>query len=222
MRILVIDDDPKIRTFVSRGLTESGLECSVAEDGQSAIRALREQEFDLALLDVMLPDMTGWQVMEVIRGEGIDVGVIFVTARDEVDERVRGLRMGGDDYVVKPFAFAELLARVQVALRHRNARTRARVGDLEVDFLKAEVRRGGQRIELTRTEYNLLKYLVERHGEVISRTGLLQAVWGIDFDSGTNIVEVQVRRLRRKVDEPFDEPLIHTVRGSGYVLESRA
>ena len=221
MRVLVIDDDPKIRTFVSRGLTESGYTCAVAEDGETAIRALRDGVYDLALLDVMLPDMTGWQVMDVIRAEKIDIGVIFVTARDEVDERVRGLRMGGDDYVVKPFAFAELVARMQVALRHRSQRTRVRVADLEVDFLKSEVRRDGARIDLTPTEYQLLKLLIEHHGEVVPRTQLLQDVWGHDFDSGTNIVEVQIRRLRRKVDEPFDDALIHTVRGAGYVLEAR-
>ncbi len=221
MKILVVDDDKKYRNFVARGLCESGMVCSMAPDGETALEMLRAERFDLVLLDVMLPGLQGWDVMEAIRAEGIEVPVIWVTARDAVDERVKGLRMGGDDYIVKPFAFAELIARIHVALRHHMRQTSARVGDLEVDFLNGTVRRGGDDIDLTRTEDALLKCLIEQSGEAVPRTKLLQSVWGFDFDPGTNVVEVQIRRLRRKIDEPYESPLIHTIRGAGYAIEAR-
>lgn len=222
MRVLVVDDDPKIRTFLSRGLNESGMRCSVACDGDQALVALKEESFDLVLLDVMLPGLSGWDVMDKIRERDDDVGVLFLTARDDVDDRVRGLRAGGDDYVVKPFAFSELLARIHVAMRHRRRKTNARVGDLEIDYLTSKVTRAGARIDLTPTEYSFLKLLVTHAGEVLPRPRLLQDVWGVHFDPGTNVVEVLVRRLRLKIDEPFGAPLIHTVRGAGYVLELRS
>lgn len=221
MNILVVDDDPKIRTFVSRGLRESGMRCSVASDGEHALSALDSDPYDLVLLDVMMPGLSGWDVMDRIRERDDEVGVLFVSARDEVDDRVRGLRSGGDDYVVKPFAFSELLARIHVAMRHRQRKTRMKVGDLEVDYLNARVTRAGVRIDLTPTEYSLLKLLTKNEKEVLSRPRLLQEVWRLQFDPGTNVVEVLVRRLRRKIDDPFDFPLIHTVRGAGYVLELR-
>ncbi|MFG0315704.1 MAG: response regulator [Planctomycetota bacterium JB042] len=221
MRILIVDDDPKYRSFVAKGLSESGMVCDVAESGERALERLDERAYDVVLLDVMLPGLQGWDVLERMRAAGIDVPVIFVTARDAVDERVKGLRMGGDDYIVKPFAFAELVARVHVVLRGRRRTTHLRVGDLEIDLLDGVVKRAGERIELTRTEYALLRCLAEQHREPVSRTRLLEAVWGFDFDPGTNGVEVQVRRLRRKIDEPFERPLLHTVRGVGYVLEDR-
>ncbi len=221
MRILIVDDDPKYRTFVSRGLSESGMICALAPDGQVALELLEKERFDLVLLDVMLPDVTGWDVLEKMRARKIDTPVIFVTARDAVDERVKGLRLGGDDYIVKPFAFAELVARIHVVLRNQRRRTELKIGDLEIDFLSGTVRRAGEKLDLTRTEYTLLRALAERCGKPVSRTRLLQSVWGFDFDPGTNVVEVQVRRLRAKVDDPFGKPLIHTVRGTGYVLESR-
>jgi two-component system copper resistance phosphate regulon response regulator CusR len=222
LRILIVDDDPKYLAFVSRGLTESGMVCSTALSGEDALKALRRERFDLVLLDVMLPGLRGWDVLEAMRSEGLDTPVIFVTARDAVDERVRGLRMGGHDYIVKPFAFEELLARIHVALRNRHEQTRLTVGDLSLDLLRSAAERGGRTIPLTRTEYLLLRSLAERSGEAVPRTLLLQTVWGIGFDPGTNIVEVHIRRLRRKVDAPFATPLIHTVRGTGYVLEVRS
>jgi two-component system copper resistance phosphate regulon response regulator CusR len=220
MRILIVDDDPKLRTFVSRGLTESGMDCQTAQDGESALALLRKQSFDLVLLDVMLPGLQGWDVMETLRREGIHVPVIWVTARDALEERIRGLHMGGDDYVIKPFAFTELLARVHAVLRRREQSHKRRVGDLELDPMTGSVHRDGRNIDLTRTEFALLRQLAERSGRTVTRTELLQSVWGIDFDPGTNVVDVHIRRLRRKLDEPFENALIHTVRGSGYVLSA--
>jgi len=218
MRILAVDDDPKVRTFVSKGLGESGMECETAPDGETALEILRARRFDLVLLDVMLPGLQGWDVLEALRREGHDVPVIWVTARDALEERVKGLRMGGDDYIVKPFAFAELVARIHAVLRRRSEGHRVKVADLEIDPLAGAVRRGGKALDLTRIEFALLRALAERAGEPVSRAALLQQVWGISFDPGTNMVDVHIRRLRRKVDAPFDQPLIQTVRGSGYAL----
>jgi two-component system copper resistance phosphate regulon response regulator CusR len=222
VKILVVDDDPKVLSFVSRGLSESGMICATAPTGERALELLRREPFDLVLLDVMLPGIQGWDVLEKLRAEGNDVPVLFVTARDGVDERVRGLRGGGDDYIVKPFAFAELLARVHVALRRRRGRTVLTLGDLTVDLVAGKAHRGGKELPLTRTEFALLRYLAERPGETVSRAELLQGVWGYSFDPGTNLIEVHMRRLRAKVDEPFGKPLLHTVRGAGYACEARA
>lgn len=221
MRILIVDDDPKYRAFVARGLAESGMVCSTAPDGETALERLSQEHFDLLLLDVMLPGLQGWDVMEALRARNIDVPVIWVTARDAVDERVRGLRMGGDDYIVKPFAFAELVARIHVVMRHHRTRTRLSVGGLEIDLVESTAFRDGKELRLTRTEFGLLRCLAENAGKTISRAQLLQSVWGLDFDPGTNVVEVHVRRLRKKLDDPFERPLIHTERGAGYVLEER-
>lgn len=221
VRILIVDDDPKYRTFVARGLSESGMVCDVARDGEAALEKLRSSRFDLVLLDVMLPGLQGWDVMEALRSEGINIPVIWVTARDALDERVKGLRMGGDDYVVKPFAFSELVARVYAVLRRRRGNTRIKIGDLELDLIENRVKRSDQVILLTRTEFSLLRRLAERKGETVPRTELLQTVWGLNFDPGTNVVDVHIRRLRKKIDEPFEQPLIHTVRGAGYVLDEK-
>lgn len=217
-RILVVDDDPKIRVFLERGLEESGLLCATAESGEKALQLVRAQAFDLILLDVTLPGLQGWDVMEALRAEGRELPVIWVTARDAVDERIKGLQMGGDDYVVKPFAFGELLARIHAVLRRRRDNMVTRVGDLEIDHLHATVTRDAKTIDLTRTELALLKRLADGGGDAVGRAELLQAVWGIDFDPGTNVVEVHVRRLRKKIDDPFESPLVHTVRGAGYAL----
>ncbi len=218
MRILIVDDDPKYRAFVCKGLTESGMECAVAADGEDALKVLRERTFDLVLLDVNLPGLQGWDVLEAMHREGLGVPVIWVTARDALDERIRGLRMGGDDYIVKPFAFAELVARIHAVLRRRREHPRCRVGDLEIDYMETLATRDGEALDLTRTEFALLRHLAEKQGETVTRTELLQAVWGMGFDPGTNIVDVHIRRLRKKVDEPFGSPMIHTVRGAGYAL----
>lgn len=221
MRLLVVDDDPKYRAFVAKGLTESGLLVDTVPDGETALATLAETSYDLVLLDVMMPGLQGWDVLEALRERGVDVPVIWVTAREELDERIRGLRMGGDDYVVKPFHFAELLARIHAVMRRRGQRTKAQIGNLELDFLAGRVRRSGNTLDLTRTEFSLLRHLAEHAGETVGRTELLQKVWGMDFDPGTNIVDVHIRRLRKKVDDPYPPPLIHTVRGAGYVLEER-
>jgi len=221
MKILVVDDDPKLRAFVTRGLTESGMGCVTAPDGETALALLRREKFDLMLLDVMLPGLQGWDVQEAAKREGLHVPVIWVTARDALDERLRGLAMG-DDYVVKPFAFAELVARIHAVLRRHEDEHVLRIGDLEMDLLAGTVHRAGKLLDLTRTEFSLLRQLVERTGETISRTELLKSVWNIEFDPGTNVVDVHIRRLRRKIDEPFGTPLIHTVRGSGYVVAQHA
>jgi two-component system copper resistance phosphate regulon response regulator CusR len=219
-RVLIVDDDPKIRSFVSQGLGESGHRCEAVGTGEDALERVREGGIDLVLLDVMLPGMQGWDVQSAFRAEGLEPSVIFVTARDEVDERVRGLQMGGDDYVVKPFAFVELQARVEAVLRRRAAAV-TRVGRLVIDNRKGLVTRDGVPLDLTPTELGLLRRLAESTGEPVSRTLLLESVWGIGFDPGTNMVEVHIRRLRKKLDEPFDAPMIHTVRGQGYALDER-
>ena len=221
MRILVVDDDPKLRAFVTRGLAESGMSVTAAPDGETALALLRRERFDLMLLDVMLPGLQGWDVQEAAKREGLHVPVIWVTARDALDERVRGLSMG-DDYVVKPFAFAELVARIHAVLRRHQDEHVLHIGDLAIDLLAGTVHRGGRLLDLTRTEFSLLRQLAERAGETISRTELLKSVWNIAFDPGTNIVDVHIRRLRVKIDQPFDTPLIHTVRGSGYVIAQHA
>ncbi|RKY18409.1 MAG: DNA-binding response regulator [Planctomycetota bacterium] len=219
--VLIVDDDPKLRDYLARGLGESGYATRTAADGESALDALREAPADIVLLDVMLPDMHGWDVLTAMREEGLGAPVIFVTARDALDERIRGLRLGGDDYVVKPFALTELLARIEAVLRRDERSLVARVGDLEIDHRHGRVTRAEQTLDLTRTELGLLRRLAEAGGRAVSRSDLLTAVWGIDFDPGTNIVDVHIRRLRQKVDAPFERPLVHTVRGEGYALEDR-
>jgi DNA-binding response OmpR family regulator len=220
-RILIIDDDPQIRGFLEAGLGEMGMSVDTAGDGNSALQQLRDGTYDMVLLDVMLPDILGWDLLATMREEGIDTPVILVTARDGVDERIKGLLMGGDDYVVKPFVFNELWARIQAVLRRRRPSTASRVGDLVLDHMKGAVSRNETSIELTRVEMALLRRLLEDMGKAVSRADLLQSVWNIDFDPGTNIVEVHIRRLRHKIDKPFSKPLIHTVRGQGYVIEDR-
>jgi two-component system copper resistance phosphate regulon response regulator CusR len=222
MKILIVDDDPKYRSYVSRGLEQSGMSCEVAADGETALDLLRAKAYDLVLLDVMLPGLQGWDVMDAMRKQGVSVPVIWVTARDALDERLRGLQMGGDDYIVKPFAFAELIARIEAVTRRHVFSQSRRVADLEIDPLAGTVKRAGRVVDLTRMEFALLRRLADEPGTPVARTELLKSVWGIDFDPGTNVVEVHIRRLRLKVDQDPARPLIHTVRGSGYVLESRA
>lgn len=221
MRILIVDDDPKYRTFVSRGLGECGHECSIAEDGETALSLLRHRSFDLVLLDVMLPGLQGWDVMDALALESIRVPVLWVTARDDVEDRVRGLRMGGDDYIVKPFAFQELVARIEVCARRHRADS-IHVGDVLINPLLSQAHRAGDPLFLTRSEMQLLLALAEAKGAPVSRETLLEKVWHLTTDPGTNVVEVLVRRLRKKVDEPYAQPLIHTVRGEGYALADRS
>jgi two-component system copper resistance phosphate regulon response regulator CusR len=222
MRILVVEDEAKTARFLKKGLAEAGFVVDVASDGFDGLELAKSAQFDLIILDIMLPGMDGWQVLEALRQAGRDTQVLFLTARDAVHERVRGFDLGADDYLVKPFAFSELLARVRSRLRRNQPRAQdvVRMADLEIDLLRHRAMRGGQRLELTTKEFLLLSILVRRAGEVLSRTVIAEAVWDMNFDSDTNVVDVSVRRLRSKVDDPFDLKLIHTVRGSGYVLEA--
>jgi two-component system copper resistance phosphate regulon response regulator CusR len=220
-RVLIIEDEAKTAAYLEKGLSEGGYAVEVATDGEEGLRLASTSAFDLVLLDVMLPRLDGWTVMEHLRETRKDLPVIFLTARDSVADRVRGLELA-DDYLVKPFAFSELLARVRSVLR-RNARAPelVRVGDLEVDVVRQRASRAGIVLALTPKEFLLLSLLARRSGEVLSRTVLAQEVWDIGFETDTNIIDVAVRRLRAKVDDPFEEKLIHTIRGMGYVLEVR-
>ncbi|MCK2185092.1 heavy metal response regulator transcription factor [Halomonas getboli] len=222
MRILLVEDESKTADYLARGLGEAGYRIEVARDGLDGRHLIEEADFDLIILDVMLPGLDGWELLRLIRRRS-QVPVLFLTARDAVEYRVKGLELGADDYLVKPFSFVELLARVRTLLRRGppRERERFRVADLHMDVLKRRVTRGETRLSLTNQEFALLQLLLEREGEVLSRTLIAAEVWGMNFDSDTNVVEVAVRRLRAKVDDPFPRRLIHTERGMGYVLEER-
>ncbi len=225
MRVLVIDDEVRLADYLRKGLTESGYTVDVAHDGIDGLHLAVEGSYDLIVLDVMLPGKDGFEVLAGLR-EHRHTPVLMLTARDAVEDRVRGLTNGADDYLVKPFSFSELLARVQALLRRGGeqrdlAPTSLRLADLEVDLSRRKVTRGGQVLPLTAKEFKLLTEFLRRRGEVLSRTVLAEQVWDVNFDSDTNVVDVAVRRLRIKLDDPFDNKLLHTVRGMGYVLEER-
>lgn len=224
MRLLVIEDDQRVAKQLVRGLEESGYAVDAAGSAEEGIVLAGSMPYGAILLDIGLPGRDGWSVLERLRGRGEKVPVLCLTARDAVDDRVRGLNLGADDYLVKPFAFAELLARLRAVLRRGGERSEdvVRVADLEVDLTARRARRGGKVLDLRPKEFALLAVLARRAGHVLSRSAIVDRVWEAAFDYDSNVVDVQIRRLRETVDEPFAVKLIHTVRGAGYVLEDRS
>ena len=227
MRLLLVEDQTMAADYIAKGLKDNDVVVDVANDGVDGLHYLLTNEYDLAILDVMLPGMNGWKILELVRQAGRLTPVMFLTARDDVDDRVRGLELGAEDYLIKPFSFSELLARVRVIMRRRAAHTPVvdesvmQISDLQLDFLKHRVMRGGKRIELTQKEFMLLSLLMRRSGEVLSRTVLAELVWDMNFDPETNVIDVAIRRLRSKIDDGYEVKLLHTLRGAGYVLEER-
>ncbi len=222
MRVLVIEDDEKIGSFIRKGLREAGLTVDLADDGGLGLNLFLDNCYDAAVVDLMLPSVDGLTIIETIRKRGISTPVLILSAKRTVDDRIRGLQQGGDDYMVKPFSFGELLARIQALIR-RDSRAvdthNLRVADLNLDLLSREVTRQGQHIDLPAKEFALLEYLVRNQGRIVSKTAILENVYDYSFDPQTNVVDVLVCRLRNKVDKNFDPKLIHTVRGMGYVLK---
>ena len=221
MKILIVEDEQKTGDYLKQGLSEAGFVADLARDGVDGLHLALTGDYDLVVLDVMLPRLDGWQVLREIRHEGKHLPVLFLTARDQVEDRVKGLEFGADDYLVKPFAFSELLARVRALLRLGKASEPEllQAADLELDLLRRRVVRAGRRIDLTAKEFALLELLLRRQGEVLPRSLIASQVWDMNFDSDTNVIEVAVRRLRAKIDDEFEPKLIRTVRGMGYVLE---
>ena len=222
MKILIAEDEPKTGAYLKQGLLEAGFVVDLARDGVDALHFATTDDYDLVVLDVMLPGLDGWRVLQGLRKAGKVMPVLFLTARDKVEDRVKGLELGADDYLVKPFDFSELLARVRTLLRRGAPREAAilAVADLELDLLRRRATRSGQRIDLTAKEFALLELFLRHQGEVLPRLLIASQVWDINFDSDTNVVEVAVRRLRSKIDDNFEPKLIRTVRGMGYVLEA--
>ena len=227
MRLLLVEDQTMAADYIARGLRENDFVVDVAHDGVDGLHFLLTNDYDLAILDVMLPGMNGWKILELARQAGQLTPVMFLTARDDVEDRVCGLELGAEDYLIKPFSFSELLARVRVIMRrgvpHAASSEEAvlQISDLQLDFLKHRASRNGKRIELTQKEFLLLSLLMRRRGEVLSRTVLAEQVWDMNFDPETNVIDVAVRRLRSKIDDGYEVKLLHTIRGAGYVLEER-
>lgn len=223
MKILIVEDEAKISEYLKQGLSEAGFVVDLARNGLDGHHLAMNESYELIVLDVMLPDVDGWRILQALREAGSKVPVLFLTAKDSVDDRVKGLDLGADDYLVKPFAFAELLARVRTLLRRGVTpamETTLKVADLELDLMRRRVTRAAQRITLTAKEFALLELLIRHRDEVLPRSLIASQVWDMNFDSNTNVIDVAIRRLRAKIDDRFDPKLIHTVRGMGYMLEA--
>ncbi|HYF90309.1 response regulator transcription factor [Azospirillum sp.] len=223
MKILVIEDDRQAASYLAKGLKEAGHVVDVANDGKEGLFLAGAEHYDVMIVDRMLPGRDGLSLVQVLRAAGNDTPVLFLSALGSVDDRVKGLKAGGDDYLTKPFAFSELLARIEVLVRRRGAaqpQTRLVVGDLELDLLSRSVKRAGKAIDLLPREFSLLEYLMRNAGSVVTRTMMLENVWDYHFDPQTNVIDVHIARLRQKIDKDFPTPLIHTVRGAGYSLRA--
>ena len=222
MKLLVIEDETKTADYLQQGLSEAGFNVNLARNGLDGHHHAMTDHYDLIVLDVMLPDIDGWRILQALRNAGKQTPVLFLTARDSVEDRVKGLELGADDYLVKPFAFSELLARVRTLLRRGNtpaAVDQLQIADLILDLPRRRASRSGSRINLTNKEFALLELLVRRQGEVLPRSLIASQVWDMNFDSDTNVIDVAIRRLRAKIDDNFDPKLIHTVRGMGYTVD---
>ena len=223
MKLLIVEDESKIGDYLRQGLSEAGFMADLARNGLDGHHLAMTEDYDLLILDIMLPDIDGWKILQSLRDAGRRMPVLFLTARDSVDDRVKGLELGADDYLVKPFAFAELLARVRTLLRRGTApanETTLTVADLELDLMRRRVTRAGRHIQLTAKEFALLELLIRRQGEVLPRSLIASQVWDMNFDSDTNVIDVAIRRLRAKIDEGYEPRLIHTRRGMGYMLDT--
>ncbi len=223
MRILIVEDDLEASEVMVKGLSEAGHQCVTAADGEQGMTAAREGGFDVFIVDRMMPRLDGLSLVEILRGEGDTTPVLFLSALGEINDRVAGLRAGGDDYLVKPYAFAELIARVEALARRRETgqvQTMLRVGDLEMDLIGREVRRSGKELDLQPREFQLLEFLMRHAGQAVTRTMLLEKVWEYHFDPQTNVIDVHISRLRSKIDKGFDRAMLQTVRGAGYRLDA--
>ena len=225
MKLLLIEDEPKTGEYLRKGLTEAGYIVDLSSDGVDGLYQATSANYDLIILDVMLPQLNGWQVLTTLRASNIETPVIMLTARDQVEDRVKGLELGADDYIVKPFAFVELVARIKNTLRRKqpspSKELALEVANLHLDLLKRRVSRAGDNITLTAKEFSLLELLMRRQGEVLSRSEIASIVWDMNFDSDTNVIDVAVKRLRGKVDKDYEPKLIHTIRGMGYMLDEQ-
>lgn len=222
MRILLVEDEAKTGDYLRQGLSEAGYITDWVTDGLSGLHQAVNEDYDLLILDVMLPALDGWQLLSQIRQQGKRMPILYLSARDQIEDRVKGLELGADDYLVKPFAFAELLARIKSILRrgqHKEPDLQIQIADLVLDIRKRRVSRAGQRIDLTAKEFALMELFMRRRGEVLPRTLIASQIWDMNFDSDSNVVEVAIKRLRNKVDQDFSPKLIHNIRGMGYVLE---
>lgn len=223
MKLLVVEDENKTADYVRQGLMEAGFMVDLARNGLDGRHMAMHESYDLILLDVMLPDVDGWHIVKSLRDAGKQIPVLFLTARGSVDDRVKGLELGADDYLIKPFAFSELLARVRTLLRRGSTPSqseRIEVADLILDLPRRKASRMGQKVVLTNKEFALLELLARRQGEVLPRSLIASQIWDMNFDSDSNVIDVAIRRLRAKIDDPFEPKLIHTVRGMGYTLDT--